>query len=113
VRRRPDFAGKGRGSGPCSPRVPFRGLDGLEERPAVEFGGAMDLRPPRLLFRRDGQLCWGPWSRGRCMGSLRWWKMPQATAESTERGTSAVAAAMAMAEWTERAVPALLACFND
>jgi hypothetical protein len=79
----------------------------------VEFGGAMDLRPPLLLFRRDGRLCWRAWSRGRCKGSLRWWKMPQATAELTESGISAVATAMAMAEQTERAVPALLACFSD
>jgi hypothetical protein len=44
-RRRPDLAGKGWGSGPCSPRVRFWCLDGSEEVPTMGKGGAVDLRP--------------------------------------------------------------------
>jgi hypothetical protein len=71
VRRRPDLAEKGRGSGPCSPRVPFRGLDGLEEWQVVEFGGGADLQPLEQRLRRAGasrcNVCSGEGSVGACV----------------------------------------------
>jgi hypothetical protein len=43
--------GKVQGRHEGSPRVPFRCLVGAEEWPTTMFDGAMDLRPPVLLFR--------------------------------------------------------------
>jgi hypothetical protein len=47
--------GKVRGRHKGSPGVRFQGSIGAEERPKMMFGGAMDLRPPVLLFRRGGR----------------------------------------------------------
>jgi hypothetical protein len=71
VKRRADLAGKGRGSGPSSLRVPFRGLDGLEEWSAVEFGSGADLQPLEQRLRRAGasrcNVCSGEGSVGACV----------------------------------------------
>jgi hypothetical protein len=46
------LAGKGRGSGVGSPRVPFEAAQRSEDAPAMENGGAVDLRPPQPVLRR-------------------------------------------------------------
>jgi hypothetical protein len=52
ARRRPNLAGKGRGSGVGSPGVRFETVWRLEDAPAMENGGTADLRPPLPLLRR-------------------------------------------------------------
>jgi hypothetical protein len=54
VRGRLGSAGKGRGSGVGSPRVPFRGLLAAEEQPAAVIGGAR----LRRLLEETGRRGW-------------------------------------------------------
>jgi hypothetical protein len=62
------LAGKGWGSDPCSPRVPFRWLEGSEEVPTAVLNGALHPWPPLPRFRQGDRLrSWsGGW--GRCRG---------------------------------------------
>jgi hypothetical protein len=53
ARGRPGLAGKGRVSGVGSPRVPFEAVRRSEDAPAMENSGAVDLRPPQPLLRRE------------------------------------------------------------
>jgi hypothetical protein len=56
VRGRLGSAGKVRGSGVGSPRVPFCGLLAAEEQPAAVLGGTMLRRPLERLSRRAPDL---------------------------------------------------------
>jgi hypothetical protein len=74
ARRRPGLDGKGWWSGVGSPRVPFEAVRRSEDAPAMENGGAADLRPPQpLLQHACSQWRWaggrGGWSG--VMGRLR------------------------------------------
>jgi hypothetical protein len=62
------LAGKGWGSDPCSPRVPFRQLEGSEEVSAVVLGGALHPWPPLPRFLRGDHLRSWSGGRGRCRG---------------------------------------------
>jgi hypothetical protein len=57
ARRRPNLAGKGRGSGVGSPGVRFLSFRAAGGAPAMENGGGVDLGPPLPLLRRVGR----PW----------------------------------------------------
>jgi hypothetical protein len=62
------LAGKGWGNDPCSPRVPFRQLEGSEEVPAAVLGGALHPWPPLPRFLRGDRLRSWSGGRGRCRG---------------------------------------------
>ena len=91
----PDLAGNVAGGDVGSPRVPFRGLDGSEKVPERWFGGAVDLRPPLLLFRRTGRRRRRSEGPGRCLGCMWWWRKAQTGRRWLRRRSSAVAAPMA------------------
>jgi hypothetical protein len=54
VRGRLGSAGKGRGSGVGSPRVPFHGLLAAEDVPAMVLRGVARCQPRERLFRPGG-----------------------------------------------------------
>jgi hypothetical protein len=95
ARGRLGSAGKGRGSGVGSPRVPFRGLLAAEEQPTMVLHGVARCQPQERLFRQGGgtTVAEGGWvsfggDQGRC--GAAWAGVERCTGRS-----SAVAAAMA------------------
>jgi hypothetical protein len=94
ARGRPFFAGKGWGSDPCSPRVPFRWLEGSEEVPVVVLGGALHPWPPLPRFQRGDHLWSWSGGRGRCRGVTGRQMCAQGWGWELRGG-------IAMAEWTE------------
>jgi hypothetical protein len=67
VRGRLGSAGKGRGSGVGSPRVPFRGLLAAEEQPTAVLGDAGGLWPQGA----SAPTCWSAMLRNRQLGRLQ------------------------------------------
>jgi hypothetical protein len=67
VRGRLGSAGKGRGSGVGSPRVPFRGLLAAEEQPTAVLGDAGGLWPQGA----SAPTCWPAMLRNRQLGRLQ------------------------------------------
>jgi hypothetical protein len=95
ARGRLGSAGKGRGSGVGSPRVPFRGLLAAEEQPTMVLHGVARCQPQERLFWQGGgtTVAEGGWvsfggDQGRC--GAAWAGVERCTGRS-----SAVAAAMA------------------
>jgi hypothetical protein len=67
ARGRLGSAGKGRGSGVSSPRVPFRGLFAAEEQPAVVLGDTGGRWPQGA----SAPACWPVMLRNRQLGRLQ------------------------------------------
>jgi hypothetical protein len=96
ARGRLGLAGKGRGSGVGSPRVPFHGLLAAEEQPAMVLRGVARCQPWERLFWQGGgtAVAGGSWvsfggDQGRCGAAWAGVEM------CTGRGSAVAAAAMA------------------
>jgi hypothetical protein len=112
MRGRPDLAGKGRGSGVDSPRVPFEAVQRSEEVPEWSLAAQWIWRPPLLLLRGTERLARARDGGGSSRGFKRRRKSTWMAAKSGWEAGSAcsapgqVAAAKAWRrcrEWAKRA----------
>jgi hypothetical protein len=99
ARRRPNLAGKGRGSDPCSPRVPFRRLEGSEEVPAAVLGGALHPWPPVPRFLRGDRLWSWSGGRGRCRGVVGRQRCAQEWGRGARGGAAQARHACSLCGW--------------